>query len=496
MMTTGAVSAAALPTTLTGNQSYFVDCSARAGGDGSMASPWNSTMSVGLHGAFSPGDQILFKRATSCSGRVAPSGSGLAADPIVLGAYGYGVKPTIRGAGTPDDTGTVTLRNVHDWTVQDLHLTNRTDTRTTTYRAGLLILNENGGRLPNVTAQRLTVDSVVSNPASGLRGPRAFGGIAVQTSGAGGDGFDNLNIVHNSLDKVGRSGIAVFNNEYPNGFDTDVRIGYDIVRSARGDSIILSGVRGGRIDHSLSANGDDFWPCPQCKSKGPETANAGIWTAKADHVRIDHNEVYGEHRLGGDGEGLDVDKFAEHVIVEANYVHDNTGGGILICHAVDTDIRFNILQNNTRAEFVFTTSVPSANIHIYNNDIYVARSIAANSVVRRKKGSGAKGTQFFNNLVFSWGHSVYRWQGKVSSKANTFVGYHSSTEPSGPATSHVDPGLRAPGHGGIGMRSVTGYLLRTTKSAQRGAAIPGSATTDYFGKKVDTKHPYRGASSK
>lgn len=488
---------AAAATSPAGGSYYFVNCAAKTNGDGSMASPWNRTTSVDAHGAYAPGDRILFRRGTTCSGRVAPTGSGLADAPITIGAYGWGAKPTINGNGTPDNTGTVLLRNQHDWTVQDLHVTNRTNTSTKTYRAGVLLLNDGGGRLADLTLQRVSVDSVTSNPVSGLRGPRAFGGIAVQTFGSGGDGFDNLQIVHNSVQKVGRSGIAVFNNEYPASFDTSVRIGYDTVRSARGDSIILSGVKGGRIDHSLSANGDQFWPCPQCKGRGmgPETANAGIWTAKSQHVRIDHNEVYGEHRLGGDGEGLDVDKFARDVIVEANYVHDNQGGGILICHAVNTGIRFNIFENNTRAEIVFTTSVPSKNIHIYNNDFYVARSVQAYSVVRRKKGTGATGTQFINNLVYSWGHSIYRWQGHLTSKANTFVGFHSASEPTGAGTSHANPGLRKPGHGGNGLQSVSGYRLKSIKGAQRGAAISASATTDFFGRKVDPKYPLRGASN-
>lgn len=482
--------------TMPGGSYYFVDCSAPINGDGSMAAPWNSTASVNAHGRYAPGDHILIKRATSCSGRVMPTGSGVTDNPVVLGAYGSGSRPTINGGGTPNNTGTVLLRNLHDWTVQDLHLTNKVKTKTTkTYRAGLLILNEGAGRLPNLTAQRLTVDSVDSSPVAGFHGPRLFGGIVADTFGSGGDGFGHLRIMHNAVSHVGRSGIVTYNSEYPAGFDTDVRIGYDTVRWARGDGIILTGAKGGRIDHSVNANGADFWPCSQCHGISKETANAGIWAARSENVRIDHDEVYGEHRLGGDGEGIDIDKSAVQVTVESNYVHDNQGGGILFCHAIDVDVRFNILENNTRAEFVFTTKTPSKNIRIYNNTIYVAKSVAADSVVRRKKGHGATGTQFFNNIVYSYGHSTYRWQGPVSSRSNTFVGHHSPTEPKGPGTSHAHPLLRSPGHGSIGMTTVSGYRFATARHIQRGAPIPKSATTDYFGRKVDPRHPPRGASN-
>ena len=495
MALTSAPAADASTDAALGDAYYYLDCAAPTNGDGSATAPWNSTASVNMHGAFVPGDHILLLRGTTCSGRLAPDGSGIADHPIVIGAYGSGAKPTIDGGGTPNDTGTVTLRNQHDWTVQDLHLTNKVTTKITTlYRSGLLLLNESGGRLANLTAQRLTIDSVDSSPVAGFHGPRLFGGIAALTFGSSGDGFDHLRILHDVVSHIGRSGIVTYNSEYPASFDTDVRIGYDTVRWARGDGIILTGAKGGRIDHSVNANGADFWPCSQCHGISTETANAGIWAARAENVRIDHDEVYGEHRLGGDGEGIDIDKSAEHVTVEANYVHDNQGGGILFCHAIDVDVRFNILQNNTRAEFVFTTETASRNVHIYNNTIYVAKSVAANSVVRLKKGHGAKGTQFINNIVYSYGHSTYRWQGPVTARSNTFIGHHSPTEPKGPGTSYANPLLRGPGHGSIGMASVGGYRFRAPSHVQRGAPIPKSATTDYFGSKVDPKHPPRGAS--
>ena len=48
---------------------HYVDCSAACGGDGSQQSPWNSMATVSAH-AFGPGDQVLFKRGTTCNGNV------------------------------------------------------------------------------------------------------------------------------------------------------------------------------------------------------------------------------------------------------------------------------------------------------------------------------------------------------------------------------------------------------------------------------------------
>jgi len=79
-----------------GAASYYVNCSAATDGDGTQASPWNS-----LSGAnatiFRPGDQLLFKRGTTCQGALSPAGSGSSDAPIVIDVYGTGTQPIIDG---------------------------------------------------------------------------------------------------------------------------------------------------------------------------------------------------------------------------------------------------------------------------------------------------------------------------------------------------------------------------------------------------------------
>jgi hypothetical protein len=64
---------------------YYVDCSASSAGTGSQAGPWNTLTAVNA-AAFGPGDQILFRRGTTCTGQFAPQGSGSAGAPIVADA--------------------------------------------------------------------------------------------------------------------------------------------------------------------------------------------------------------------------------------------------------------------------------------------------------------------------------------------------------------------------------------------------------------------------
>src|SRR5215213_5543060 len=46
---------------------YYVDCSAAANGNGTQSSPWNNLTTVNGR-TFVPGDSLLFKRGTICTG--------------------------------------------------------------------------------------------------------------------------------------------------------------------------------------------------------------------------------------------------------------------------------------------------------------------------------------------------------------------------------------------------------------------------------------------
>jgi parallel beta-helix repeat protein len=470
---------------------YHVDCSATTSGDG-VTAPWRTLGAVTAHGPFTPGDQILIKRGTSCTGRIDPLGSGSKGAPITIGAYGSGKAPVLNGKGTPSGTGVITLTNVQYWTVRDLKITNNTSWSTKGYRSGVLFFNTGVGRLKGLTATHLQIEDVVSNPASGAQGPRAFGGISALTLGHAKDGYDDLLIADNTLNRIGRTGIVVLNNEYPKGYDRNVRISSNTVSHARGDSILLLGSRGSRIDGNVSAAGADFWPCPQCKGISPETANAGIWAIRSDTVRIDHNEVYGEHVLGGDGEGFDIDSSANNVVMEDNYAHDNQGGGVLLCGSKSATVRFNIFQNNKKSAIAFIGTYPAKKSAIYNNTIYNSAKSGARPV-RYFNGKRGSGITFKNNLVYNYGPSSWLWPTKPKTSANTLVGSNGVGRPADSKTSYVNPGLKKPGSGKVGMKSLKGYKPKHPSSFKRGVAIPSSVKVDFFGKKINAKKPPRGA---
>ena len=487
----GAVPASAAPV----GKTYYVDCGARTAGSGTAEStPWNSLARPNGHGPFSAGDRILLKRGSVCTGSLHPSGSGTAAAPIVIGAYGKGALPTING-NTRDQTGTVSLVNQAHVTIQDLHITNHGKAKEVkVFRSGVLIRNDGGGRLAGVTVQRLKIDSVVSNLAFLWQDPREFGGISVITRPQKNlkSGFDGLKILHNTISKVGRTGIMV-TNQGSKATDTKPRIGYNTINRARGDSIVLRNASDARIDHNVSANGADFWPCKQCGPITPATANAAIWPSNTKNAVVEYNEVYGEHKLGGDGVGIDADVSAKGTIIQYNYVHDNEGGGILFCGSNNTTARFNILENNQRAAFVFIGSIPATNTKIYNNTVYSKRGNQAR-VVHTQGDRGGKGISFFNNLIFNLDDSGYFvWPTTPKSRTNTYIGVHGIGEPADAGKGYVNPGVRRPGTGGNGFGSVNGYKVTKNVYTMAGSPIPGSVKKDFFGKAINPKKPPRGA---
>lgn len=416
--------------------------------------------------------------------------------PITIGAYGSSrVLPRIDGGGTRLGTGTVELRNQSFWTIRDLHITNRSRaSETTNFRSGVLLASSGSSRMVGVTIQGLKIDHVTSNLVSRTSwDTREYGGIsAITASNQPQAGFDGLRILNNNVSGVGRTGIVVSNHNDQGSWDRKVQILGNTISRARGDSIVLRGSMNARIAHNTSAYGASFWPCKQCGNISPESANAGIWPARTRGTIIEYNEVYGEHRLGGDGVGLDVDLSAQNTVVQYNYVHDNEGGGILFCGSNSTAARFNILENNSRSAFVFIGSIPAKNSAIYNNTVYTSMRNGAD-VVRTQGSNGGSGITFFNNLIYNMGWGFYKWPTRAKSSHNTVIGTHGIGEPRGSGTIFDTAILRNPGNGRVGFGTLGGYKPTSPKDDPRGIAIPSSVKKDFFGKTINPKHPPRGA---
>lgn len=374
----------------------------------------------------------------------------------MLGAYGKGSRPLVKGGGTRDQSGAVELRNQKYWTIQDLRITNTVGGRSSKYyRSGVLLVNSAGGRLPGITVRRLDIRSVASNMSLSHGDPRLWGGVSALTYGrSGSNGFDGLTIRDNTIARLGRTGVIVNNANYPRSADRWVRVAGNRIDRTRGDGIVVRGTVSARIDHNRVSRANSAWPCPECGRITPATANAAIWTAASKRTRIDHNEAYLTKMKGGDGEGFDIDVGAVDTVMEYNYSHDNEGGGVLFYGSTDATARFNIFENNQKSAFAFIGTMPAKNTKIYNNTVYNSPKSRAR-VVRYFNGAHGGQISFKNNLLYNYSYASYLWPTKkVATSANTLVGLHSTRSPKDARTSRVDPGLRQPGSGRAGMTTL------------------------------------------
>jgi hypothetical protein len=79
---------------------HYLDCDGGNDAHDSLSSEsaWKTAAQANRY-TFQPGDTLLLKRGTVCSGLLWPKGSGSAGKEITLGAYGVGDLPQIVGTG-------------------------------------------------------------------------------------------------------------------------------------------------------------------------------------------------------------------------------------------------------------------------------------------------------------------------------------------------------------------------------------------------------------
>jgi hypothetical protein len=106
---------------------YYVNCALSTNGSGTQTSPWNTLSSVNAV-TYQPGDLIVFHRGATCSGMLAPHGSGSSTAPITIGAYGTATAgqpsyPVIDGGTSSSNVAAIELNNQQYWVIEDLEVT-------------------------------------------------------------------------------------------------------------------------------------------------------------------------------------------------------------------------------------------------------------------------------------------------------------------------------------------------------------------------------------
>ncbi|TQE23667.1 hypothetical protein Sipo8835_34520 [Streptomyces ipomoeae] len=467
---------------------YYVDCSAASNGTGSSSSPWNSLAGPNAT-TFAPGDQLLFKRGTTCTGLLHPLGSGSASGgSITMSAYGTGALPVIAGGGGTD---AIYLHNQEYWEISDLEVTNTGVVKGANARRGVYVVLENYGTGDHYKISNLNIHDVNGNQSKEVDGSAGilFAVLGTTTPSA----FNDVDIDGNTVANVARSGINMSSTWLcrPSiGCNTpawtpwtNVVVHNNTVHDTDGDGIVVQMSQDALIEHNVVYNA----------AKAPNAANAGIWAWDSDGTVIQYNEAYGTQKNTGnpDGQGFDVDYGQDGTVVQYNYSHDNAGGFILFCGcgggshlASNAAVRYNVSENDRLRVITMDGSQDSA---LYNNTIYIPSGSTANVL----EVTGAwNDLTLANNIIYNLGSGGYVYTaGQPASnfawRNNLFYGNHPASEPSDPGKITADPQLASPGSGGTGIGSVAGYQLTASSPAiGAGVVVPNNGGKDYWGSTV------------
>ena len=452
------IAQAAAAVTLGNGSAYYVSNSGNDANSGlSPAQAWKSLEKINATN-FLAGDSILFERGGVWNGTLYPKGSGLPGEgnSIYVDAYGDGAAPLIMGPGSINgrngnspESAAVYLYNQQYWEIRSLELTNwdpgDIDESPTSrsynqpaqrLRRGVYIYVDE-----NATGYTLETEGYVGNPGRVLshiviedlyihdvKGDDRFsgdgkgtGGIYVHIAGNVKTKIDDLQILNNRIEDIGRSGISLLSNWQTGSnpflsnrcYMTNVTVSGNVIRRSGGDGLIVIGLKDAVLEYNTIADANYSGPRHQMDS-GPAYLGAwavGMFPFFTDGTTIQYNEVYNTRTMD-DGQAIDVDGQNNGTIVQYNYTHDNEGGAYLVMvdsysnsRTFNTVIRYNISQNDNRTIF----SIQSINnLLIYNNTVFVGkdmqtRIVGFSSQTANNTTYWARNVEFTNNLFMFFG---------------------------------------------------------------------------------------------
>ncbi len=369
-----AVGAILISTATASAATYYVSNAGKDTNDGLSANTAWRTIEKVNQTNFLPGDEILFEKGGVWSGSLWMSSSGEKDAPITVASYGAGSKPTINGDGA---NTAIYLHNQEYVTIRDLEVTNRGES---SWRYGVYVSAYNAGDVCGVEIKNITVHDVnghyIRADASETPDNHWNGGIIAQARGTKATRFVGLKIKDCEIYNCARTGIATVMNwntafdKKEEGQTKDLEISGNVIHNVKGDGLIVSGDRYGKITGNTIYNSAMMLP-----ENGCQDVNVGLFVLHSLGTVASGNEVY-QTQTTYDGFGYDIDGDNRDIVFEYNYSHDNHGGFFLIVnHLVETaTVRYNVSKNDSFRAF----EIPRVSyeldkiekISIYNNTIY------------------------------------------------------------------------------------------------------------------------------
>lgn len=323
--------------------------------------------------------RILLKRGSEFYGNLILTGYSATEEyPFILDAYGTGDMPVIHGSGSDADVTTNAILWIQEENtrVSNIEITGPECTR------GIYVLPRKKGIYKNIVISNCYLHDINWNwdypnspdethpadinpelvtPAKSInRYRRLYGGIeffngtidAKASVNTGPITYDTIFVENNRIENVSHMGINVYNywvnrggigygyNKYvpsnPDYRNYETGVGYfshknlvfrnNFTNCTGGDGIVVDGT-------------DNVWMTGNTSYKSSYLGragffNAGIWVHNVRNGYLLYNEAaytYLQHSAG-DGQGMDIDIACENVHINYNYIHDNEGGGLLLCN--------------------------------------------------------------------------------------------------------------------------------------------------------------------
>jgi hypothetical protein len=376
---------------------HFVDCGAGDdGNDGhSPGAAWRTVGRVNV-AAFTPGDSILLRRGTRCSGTLAPRGSGEPGRPIRIGVYGEGPLPIVDAAG---GEAAVKLFNQHHWHIENIEAVGGDP-------YGIFISGDQG------TLRHFRIRNLVVHGVTGEVEEKTSG-LVVMSAGAAGQTFEDVVIEGvTAYETTQWAGILVRGAVWPDKSlrARNVTIRNSIVHDVYGDGIVLFQVEDGLIEKSVA------WRTGLEPRETIGTPN-GIWTWRCRRCTVEWTEGFFIDSPGVDGGVYDIDWGNDDNVVQYNFGHDAMGYCASVFAAggevtTNSTIRHNVCVNNGRSPklarrqgdlFISTWEGGALDgVQIHDNTFYWNPPIDVPALqMDHADFTGDRENTFRNNLVYS-----------------------------------------------------------------------------------------------
>jgi hypothetical protein len=484
---------------------YYVDCSkgSDANSGKSASRPWGTLDKVNAT-IFGPGDGVLFKRGSKCSGALHPQGSGTEGKPITVGAYGQGKPPIINGGS---NEVAFELRNQQYWEIQDVEVTGGTV-------FGIHITGDAGAGV--LTHFRLT--NLVVHDVNGGKLRDKVTGLVVISSGGENNTINDVIVDHVTAYNTNQWGgivVAGLSGNYhadPPLLSSNFIIRNSTVHNVYGDGIVLWGVKNGLIEYSIAYE-TGLQPPPQTIG-----TPSSIWTWMCHDCIVQYNESYEAHSPAVDGGAYDVDWGNANNLYQYNYGHDTDSycisvfgaGGITTSNSI---IRYNICTNNGKdpaqassAGAVLLTTWEGGTLNgvqIYNNTIYWNPTGNYNAIVNQAAFVGTQSNFFMNNIVFStaqWilftnrkltlDYNLYWYPGNKDTiwvyGEDVYKGISEFQSKSGQDAHSIfaDPMLKDVTYHEVGFPKMQFTLSKSSPAIDAGTDVGNMGTRDFFGNPI------------